>query len=766
MLEIAGAAWVLVTAAAASGIPEIVVTARRSEEPLSQLPLSASVFDAGSIERLGARSLDELSRFTPGFSFDSAAGRGPNSNRPTVRGLTTIRNGIANSTVAATFIDGVYLGGSSQSTQLYDLERVEVLRGPQSAQFGRATYAGAINYVTRRPSDTWTAGVNLTGAEHDTQRANGWVSGPVAGDWLRFHAGAGYDTYEGEYRNTRDGSLTGGEESRDASLKLEATPTADLGITLRLAVQQTDDDHYATWLQPRTANNCCFRSADAPRAREYYIGEALGSDSVTLYTDALDEAGGAGFELDRVLGSLAVNWSFGGGYRLSSLTGAVHDDLERGFDSSYGAYDPVPSLPGTFLVRDESEQDDFSQELRLSSPTDRALRWTAGLYFYDGSRDETVKNRVIVAPDDSVSVLPQVGNRALNDVQNRAVFGALDLDLSGTVTAGLELRYAADEVGVDSLPNDVPTATCQTPTPTTPRCFSETFRSLTPRFTLSWQATPRLMPYLNVGRGVSPGTFNPTVPDESYRDVDEEEVWNYEVGLRGSGADERARFAIAAYHLDVRDQQFTTVVELPDGRTAAILDNVGRTEVDGVEFEVTALLGDNLTAGLTYAWTNSEIREQISEEQADLLGSDGSFDDIQRLGNVAGKMTPRVPEHAASIVLEYRRPRTDGGDWFAGGDWSFTSSRFAQEDNFIETGDRSLLGLHGGIGWQHLELRLWVTNLTDDDTPVDVQRYIDGRSGSLPSFPQQGTRPSATPRGFAISLPPGRQVGGTLSYRF
>lgn len=132
-------------------LPEIIVTARRLPEPISTVPVAVTAFDTGGISKLGATSLDELARFTPGFSFNSAAGRGPNSNRPTVRGLTTIRNGIDNSTVAATFIDGVYLGGSSQSTPLHDLERVEILRGPQSAQFGRATYAGAINYVTRSP---------------------------------------------------------------------------------------------------------------------------------------------------------------------------------------------------------------------------------------------------------------------------------------------------------------------------------------------------------------------------------------------------------------------------------------------------------------------------------------------------------------------------------------------------------------------------------------------------------------------------------------
>ncbi|MDH5255271.1 MAG: TonB-dependent receptor plug domain-containing protein, partial [Gammaproteobacteria bacterium] len=361
--------------------PEIIVTARRLPESIQRVPVSVTAFDTGAIDRLGATSLDELARFTPGFSFNSAAGRGPQSNRPMVRGLTTIRNGIGNSTVAATFVDGVYLGGSSQSMRLFDLERVEILRGPQSAQFGRATYAGAVNYVSRSPGAELAGGLELTAAEHDTARANGWLGGPLAGDWLRFLVSAGLDDYDGEYTNTRDGSTTGGEQSTDLSLKLEATPSPDLRVSLRLALQETDDDHFATWLQPRTANNCCFRSADAPRAREYFVGRAWTSDTVTLYTDALETAGGAGFELDRQLGTLNIAWDLPGDWTVSSLTGAVSDDLERGFDASYAAYDPVPPQPGSFLQRDELSQGDFSQELRVTSRRDSAWRGTGGLYY-------------------------------------------------------------------------------------------------------------------------------------------------------------------------------------------------------------------------------------------------------------------------------------------------------------------------------------------------------------------------------------------------
>jgi iron complex outermembrane receptor protein len=309
--------------------------------------------------------------------------------------------------------------------------------------------------------------------------------------------------------------------------------------------------------------------------------------------------------------------------------------------------------------------------------------------------------------------------------------------------------------------------------PGTQKSFHKTFRGWSPRLTLAWQANGTLMPYLNLARGQVPGTFNDDpLPDESYRTVDEAVVWNYELGLRGTVADGRGRYTLAAYHLDVRDLPATTIVDPGTGGTATVLDNVGRTAVNGLEFETSAQLTDRWFTALTYAWTDSEIREDLSVDQADLRGGIGTAADLQTLGNVAGQKTPRVPKHTASVQLEYRRPLADRLTWFAGGDWSFESSRYAQEDNLIETGNRALLGLRTGLAWRDADLSLWVTNLTDDDTPVDVQRYIDRQSGTLatclslapPGAVCAGS--STSPRGFAISLPRGRQVGATLRYRF
>jgi len=748
----------------------MVVTARKKTEQLLDVPVAVTAFSAVAIRQLGLGRLEDAARYTPGFSFTSATGRQPASDRPAIRGLTTIRNGIANTSAATTFIDGVYVGGSAQSTEFYNLKRIEILRGPQSALYGRGTYAGAINYVTRRPTEEFEGEVMVTGADHETTQLAGWVSGPVVGERLAFFVAAGYRHYGGEYENIRDGSSVGGEESSDLTAKLYWEPVDDLDVTFKLGLQETRDDHFAIYLQPRTLNNCCFRSAEAPRAREYYVGEAQSEEQVNLFTDLLNAAGGSGTDLSRELAALDIRWASSGGYTLNSLTGYVGDDIDRGFDASYAAYDPLPFLPGFFTQVDRLEQTDFSQELRLGSPADRPLNWTFGAYYYDGKLEEVFANHVYEDGSGTIVVAPNA-SLTQDEIENWAVFGGVDWDINDRWTAGIELRYAEDEITVKEVqqdPANTPVEGCDSRN----TLCNDTFDSLTPRLTLTYRTDTDLNIYLNIAKGTKPGDFNSDVPvlvdgspDESFRAVAEEKAWNYELGVKGQW--QRLAGSIAAYYLDVDDQQLTQLVELSNGSTASIIQNVGRTAVYGLELEAGLSISERISLNATYAYTHAEIRDRISLDEADLRGSDGSFEQTQLLGDVAGNRVPRVPEHMASLVMRYEHPLRGLGNWYVNGDYTYESSKFVQEHNLIETGDQNLVGLRIGLDGGRWDASLWATNLFDDDTPPDVLRYFDRRSGTLPSFPQQGpSRPSSSPRGFGITLPRGRQVGGTLRFRF
>lgn len=764
---------------------EIVVTARKIEENVQTIPISVSPFTAERIRELNLKNLDDIALYTPGLSFTSAFGRQAGSDRATMRGVTTILNGVGNSSAIAYFIDGIYLGGSPQSTELFNLERVEVLRGPQAAQFGRGTYVGAINYVTRKPGKELEGRVELSAGEDGYLQGTLGISGPITEN-LGYYIGAGYDTFDGQYRNALNNEDLGGEETRNITTKLVWNPAKTVEVIAKFGYTETDDDHFAAYLQPRSLNNCCFRGAPgsgiAPRAREYYVGKAVPDwNNIELDTGILrDAAGFAGVKLERKLASLTINWEALEDVTLTSLTGWVDDEERTAFDTSYGAYDPIPFFAGAFYQVGTNDQTDFSQELRVTVNSIENFRITAGGYYYKGEVEEKeskgvdpVTRQLVDQPFNRFSGFPLTDE----EIKNWAIFGGIEWDATERLTLGLEMRYAEDEITVtDTL---IDPASVPTPTGCDSRLggCNETFDSFTPRITAAFKVTEEAMVYLNVAKGTKPGGFNGgTLPDESLRAVDEEEAWNYELGMKSQWLDDRLTVNVAGYFMDISNQQLTTVIDT-GGATTSVLENVGETDVWGVELESAFAITEYLSGGLTYAWTDSEIKKRISSDEADLMGWDGTFATLAQFGDVAGRKSPRVPEHMVSLFGRYERPLRDGNSWFITADWAYEDSKFAQEHNLIETGERNIVGLQAGINWGQWEFKVWAKNLFDDDTPIDVLRYIDRRSGTLPScnsvlgappFPTipQCAGSSTSPRGFALTAPRQRQIGVTINLRF
>lgn len=791
-------------------LEEIIVTARKREESVQDIPIAVSAFTADDIRELGLQSVDDLALYTPGFSFQSGFGRSPSQDRPAVRGQTTIINGIAGVKAVSTFVDGMYVGGNVSAVDLANIERVEIIKGPQSAQYGRGTYAGAINYVTRRPTDEFEAEVSVTGAQHETSRLTAWASGPLVADRAYYRISAGFDSYGGEHVNTVTGDEVDDQQTTNFAAKLFLTPSENFEATFALAYQEVDDGHPALALQGREHNNCCFRGPPSnspdisgvtgPRAREYYIGEAQRNLPVALLTEELDSAGGAGNRLDRLSMSLIVHYDLSNDWRLSSLTGNIDDEADAFLDGTYGGYDfgvawvngypPFlrPSLGPLFCLRIgfcgnfqrmlRYEQTDFSQELRLSSPADRAFRATIGLYYYKGKRHELMDSKVHTKQSESLGYGLVAGtvrpNSTFdnNDVTNTAVFGGVEWDINEKWAATLEGRWATDDAQVRIYDtNDINQLN---------NSFEDEFDSFNPRVTLSYRPDEATNLYLNVSKGSKPGTFNNQVPtgpdgqpDESFRAVDEEEAWNYEAGYKGRLLDGRMVLNVAAYRTEVTDQQLTTVIETATGSSASLIDNVGETSINGLEVELQTLVNEQLSVNVGYAWTNAEITNYINTDQADINGANGSLADLQRLGSAAGQKVPRIPEHAASVVAIYDgATMASGFSWFWVGDVTYEGSRFSQIHNLIETGAMTRVGLRVGVRRDSLEIAVWGRNLFDDDAPRDILRYIDRRTGGLPSharipgYVAELGNPSSTPRGFAITLPRGRQVGITLTYGF
>jgi outer membrane receptor protein involved in Fe transport len=271
-----GSAWVLTgcLALAAPGaalgqLEEIVVTARKKEESLQEVPISITAFGAEQIGQQGILSDADVADLTIGFSTLQQVGR--DLDRPVIRGMAApASRGDAN---ASYFIDGAFFSGSVSAATTQAVERIEILRGPQSAQFGRATFSGAVNYVTKRPTDTLEGQVKTRAGTSDDYEVSALLRGPIT-DTLGFVASAGWTTYGGQWRNqlragqafsqpagaylvdppqAADNRRLGQEETLDFLLRVVWQPVAGTEVDLKYGYTEADDGHFPSLVAPSAA---------------------------------------------------------------------------------------------------------------------------------------------------------------------------------------------------------------------------------------------------------------------------------------------------------------------------------------------------------------------------------------------------------------------------------------------------------------------------------------------------------------------------------
>ena len=717
-------------------LEELVVTARKVEESLQDIPLTVSAFSARQINELGVDDINRLGDFIPGLSFEKFGGRRGaegDTSRPVIRGQSNIL-GEGN---AAIFVDGILFTESFLSFPFDVIERIEVVKGPQAALFGRSTFAGAINVITKRGSNEFEHVVRGRVAQHNDYEVNVSSSGPIIQDKVFYFLHGRYYDYGGEYRNELDGRRVGQEQSWGINGALEVRPIDTVSVLLRASYNEDDDGIPAQALQDRFSNNCFLDTA-----RQYYCGAVEQFDTVRLALDRLAGEEGLRREVLRLTGTL--EWDINE-FILTSNTGYISSESTFGNDQTFLG-DPINFGGGTFIRAEDSDRDEWSTELRLQSPITEQFRYSVGTYYYQKRRD-----RVRRFPGTD-TVIGDFGREIVN---NWAVFGAAEIDFLERWTARAELRYQEDEIANRNADGTR---------------VGNTFKTVLPRFTLDYQWTDDTLFYGVVARGNKPGAINndPRLPAE-FLTADEEKAWSYEVGVKTTVLDNRLRFNAAAFYIDWSDQQLTQSV-LVAGEPISLIANAGQTRVQGFEFDTTALVTDKWQVTFTYAMADSKFRDFCDPNQGVLTGFDCVADNGTQGGQARGNQTPNSPKHQFSFSSTYIQPVTSEIDLVFRGDYAYQSRKYAQVHNFAHTGDRDIVNLKLGLTTNYWELTFFVDNVFDDRTPSTVVRFAD--LGNLNIGPNADPRldnvpgTTAVERGFLVPLADSRQFGATASYRF
>jgi iron complex outermembrane recepter protein len=787
-------------------LEEIIVTARKTEESLQDVPISITAFTAQAIEEAGIESVVDLASQTPGFSFNQGFGRSGGgsadaSSRPSIRGMSSIL-GTAN---ASFFVDGIFVSGNPTSYQLDNLERVEVIRGPQSALFGRQTFGGAINFVTRKPTDETRGQVNVTAGEHDHYEASGFISGAIVPGKFTGELSARHYSFGGDYRNESNGKKDiNGQQTENVGVKLRFTPTDKLDILLMGAYSKDEDDGYASTRLLRGDLDCFMPNITgftslfpggppivpvaSNRTRGWICGEIKAPDSVSYDIEGLAEFGAKAVERESKRSALTIDWSMPGDWQMTSITAYNTTWNINGYDNTLGVGSPVA------LTVAYSERDDWSQELRFLSPRDRKLRGLFGFYYYD-VQDKPGYNVFTQNPTPAQVAAGVVrGQRSYFDtndqVENKAVFAMVEYDFTDRLTMSLEGRYQEDKI-TDSAEVDG-TSTALTPPRLT---LSETYKEFLPRLTARYALSEEINLYGSIARGNKPGGFNFPAANANAASIaefesaglttfDEEQVDSFELGVKGTFADRRYSYNVAAYYLDWTKQQLTQSrsYQTTTGAfsTVPYLVNAGETTIQGIEVELVGRPVPWFDFRIAYAWADAEFDDYYDINLEELLDTDGrnSFldsdftipnpDDVDGPnGQAAGKKIPQTGEHQAAVNTTFRVDFA--GDWtaFLRNDFTYESKRYTQTDNFQWAPEQFRWNLRAGVERKNITATFYVNNLTDEGDPLVVTRLLDFSSFlNVPDQTLPSGRRTTFYRGFLVSLPRLREMGLQVNYRF
>lgn len=795
--------WATATAAAAlavfaaaevgaQAIEEIVVTARKKEESLQDAPVAVTALTADTLRERNLFNVDDIARFTPGLSFSQAFGR--SSDRPVIRGqsnvLANVQFGVESG--VAYFVDGIYYPSTIQSLDFNLIERIEVIKGPQSALYGRNTYAGAINFITRDPSQDFSGQAKLRYAEHDEHEAVLTLSGPIIPDVLGAAISLQDYAYGGEYTNTITGEEIGDEETRSITGIVTYNPTDNLRFRARVGYSEDDDGPLALFLQGAAENNCLpgFRSAafrlggtlngtpGGSNQNQYFCGE-IAPAPVALNTDTglngeFDGTAFDGIEREQWLAGLTAEWDVDDSLTLIYAGGYREEDEKFGTDSDHSDANIFFGPPGVVEALFANTNRDIirseSHELRLEGDYDR-LHWLFGLYYYD----QTNKTFDITFQSGEDGLPLGSANSNTATIEDKAVFGLVTYDFTDALSGTLEMRYQEEEKSLTEFAG-----------PGLPPDFSDstTFDDFTPRLTIDYQSDEDTLLYGSFSQGVKPGGFNGengvTVGQPTYST---EESDNFEIGLKRTWRGGQLQTNASLYYIDATDVQLTTAIPAQGGQSGgavtSIATNQGEGEILGLELMVTYLPTEYLMLEGTYAYTDAEFTSGCDQDQwiltsggADFTGDPATSADFNATFggtatcDISGSQYPLTSEHQASFDATYRRPVVgwEGWEWFLSGNLTFESSKFVQVHNQAETGDATLLGLRAGAESEHWRFALYGKNLTDEDTIILATRWFDLRYGFIPTVPPGAN--GSFPRGFFGTLRKGRQLGAEVAYKF
>ncbi len=599
-------------------LEEIVVTAQKREQNVKDVPVAISVIGASSLENYDVKNFDDVARISPALTIDQ--GLAPSGNTIRMRGVGTVAFSIAADPSVSVVVDDMpFLRQAQAFNNLVDIERVEVLRGPQGTLFGKNASAGVVSIITKAPSKEFAGKVTAGITDDDEKKISASLSGPL-GESLGYRVSGYYLDRDGYIENLVDGSDLNGEEAKGARAKLAWRASDNLDMTLTFDTSKREGSAATTWVD-----------ADSEVAGE---GVTPSGDNQKVRYDTTPR-----FETDQNYGVLKINYDFAG-HTLTSITSYQNYDLisvqdQDMTDTPINPFNPYLNPLGltgpTIDQRSNENSDAFTQELRLTSKNLTKFEYMVGLYY---GNVETTRDFYRVALRFTLA-----NWEAEATTESMALFSQNTLTLTDKTFFDFGFRVNHEKIGVDFTNYFANGFVLGDPGETYKGDDSE--NAVTGKVALRHNFENGTMVYASVSTGYKGQAYDIATgfnQNDADNPVGSETSISYELGMKGVLGNRRLSYEVAAFLTDFKDYQ-AQGGRLVDQVPVFQLNNVGELRTKGVEVDLAyqATAGLQLNASLAYtdatieSFENANCYDGQTEAQGCLIGGGPGGLDVQDL---------------------------------------------------------------------------------------------------------------------------------------
>ena len=627
----------------------VTVTATRRAERLQDVPVSVTALTSSVLERGNVRELGDLVNLSPGLVI--GYGSQPGNFSISMRGIGTFSNGIAVESDVAVVVDDVPIGFQAAAFKdLIDVERVEVLRGPQSTLFGKSAIAGVLNITTSAPSRTFEGKATALITDDSEKRAGFTVSGPLS-DSVRARLTVANSDYDGNITNLTTGKKVGGSSGLTATAKIEWTPTDNLTFTLAPRFNQNESTCCVSPITSLTPG-LFYQGIQQLPASTVLAGIPIGPDNHYIRNDDRSSGGDS-----RLLGATArMDYRFQDssplhGHTFSSITStdrwrlSDYQDID-GTDVPFLLYFPVAAPSGIdsgASIHGNFHAKSVTQEFRLTSPDDVRLRYVAGLWYARNELDRFL---------DRGPVLSLARYQAASTNTNYSAYSQATFDLTDKAALIGGVRFNQQKIDY--------TFEKFKPTLIPPLSGADQENAVTGKGGFQYKWTPDIMTFATYSTGYKGqaydlvSTFDARIAAQM--PVPHETAKNYELGLKSSLFDRRVYFDLTLFDTEFYGFQTSVTSTQPDGTFLTYLNSVGHLQTRGVEIDAAARVTANLSLNGSFAYTDATVREfRNGPCYSGQTLAQGCYIDAtnSRVQDLQGKRLNNVPKYKFNIGGQY-----------------------------------------------------------------------------------------------------------------